>query len=150
MVCEEVGQNPVQLALGLEDYVCTYHCVACKLCPGVCHPPDLTACPYPQCLCPANDWGLGDVIEYPEFFDWRLEHLTEDKKRLLMETGSDMMIITPDCLNQFYGEPEPVGQVCRCNRCLSIDIDWQPEWIVCKNCGWSEPLHDYPVARRYE
>lgn len=93
--------------------------------------------------------GCWDKVEYPEHFWWRLDHLTEDQKNQLKEPGSDMMIITPDCLDQFYPEPDPTGMTYRCNRCLSTDIDWQPEWIVCRHCGWSEPLHDYPMARRY-
>jgi len=121
--------------LGMEDYVCTFQC--------------LTYCPFPDGDCMWDDPDMGESLEYPEFFQWRLEHLTDEQKRQLMEPGSDMMIITPDCLDQFYAEPEPVEQVYRCNRCLSVNIDWQPEWIVCRCCGWSEPLHDYPVARRY-
>ena len=135
---------------GLEDYICTYQCLDCKVCPGVCSPPDLSACPYPQCPCPTYDWGLEGETEYPPFFWWRLDHLTEEQKRLLMELDSDIMIITPDCLDQFYPEPDSTGKTYRCNRCLSVDLDWQPEWIVCKKCGWSEPLYDFPVARRYE
>ena len=98
--------------------------------------------------CPDGNWG--EPIQYPEHFYWRLEHLTEDQKKQLMEPGSDMMIITPDCLDQFYPEPDPTGMTYRCNRCLSTDIDWKAEWIVCRHCGWDEPLHDYPVARRFD
>ena len=123
--------------LGFEGYVCTFQC--------------LGHCPFPEgdCIWSDPDVGEFDMIKYPPFFGWRLEHLSEGQKRELMEPGSDMMIITPDCLDQFYPEPEPFGQVYRCNRCLSTDIDWQPEWIVCKKCGWSEPLYDFPVATRY-
>ncbi len=135
---------------GLDEYVCTYRCLKCKLCPGVCSPPDLSACPYPQCLCLANDWGLGDEIKYPLFFWWRLDHLTKEQERRLVAPDSDMMIITPDRLDQFYPEPDPTGMTYRCNRCLSVDLDWRSEWIVCRKCGWSEPLYDFPVARRYE
>ena len=95
---------------------------------------------------PDGDW---EKIEYPEHFWWRLEHLTEEQESQLKEPDSDMMVITPDCLDQFYPEPEPVGHAYRCNRCLSTEIDWQPEWIVCKKCGWTEPMYDFPVARRF-
>lgn len=88
--------------------------------------------------------GCWDKVIYPEHFWWRLDHLTEEQKQQLMEPGSDMMIITPDCLDEFYKEPEPVGKVYRCNRCLSTDLDWQEYWIVCRRCGYDEPLIDFP------
>jgi hypothetical protein len=130
---------PVKHTLpGFEDYVCTGQC--------------LKHCPFPegQCIWDDPEIGMFDRIEYPEFFWWRLENLTADQKRQLMEPGSDLMILTPDCLDQFYPEPEPFGQVYRCNRCLSTDLDWQAEWIVCRHCGYAEPLYDFPVARRYD
>lgn len=131
---------------GFEDYACTDQCLTCKLCPGVCSPPDLSACPYPQCLCPANDWGLEDEVEYPEFFGWRLEHLTAKQEKLLCEPGSNMMILTPDCLDQFY--PEPPGDVYRCNRCHSTNIVFGVSWIVCASCEYNEPLIDFPSNNR--
>ena len=140
-----INQQPLP---GLEDYICTLQCLKCKLCPGICSPPDSSACPYVQCLCPANDWGE-DEVKYSEFFWWRLEHLTNTLKRQLMEPGSDLMIITPDCLDQFYIEPDPTGMTYRCNRCLSTNLEWQPECIICRNCDWSKPLYDFPVAKRY-
>ena len=114
-------------------------------------PDDCTSCIWQKSCeadmrCPDGAW---DKVQYPEHFWWRLDHLTEDQKKQLMEDGSDVMIITPDCLDEFYPEPDPTGQTYRCNRCLSTELDWQPEWIVCKHCGWSEPLYDFPVARRY-
>lgn len=121
-----------ELLPGLEGFVCTFQC--------------LTHCPFPNEPCLWDDPDIGEPIEYPPFFWWRLEYLTDWQKDQLKESGSDMMIITPDCLDQFY--PEPPGNVRRCPRCLSTDIDWQTEWIICKYCGWSEPLHDYPVAQR--
>jgi len=129
-----MNQQPL---LGLEDYICTFQCLA--------------HCPFPEgdCIWDDPDMGMFDHIEYPEHFWWRLEQLTEDLKKQLMEPDSDMLIITPDCLDQFFPEPDPTGQTYRCNRCLSTDLDWQPEWIICRHCGWSEPLYDFPVARRY-
>ena len=121
----------------LKDYVCASRC--------------LSNCPFPDsCIWDDPDIGNFDQVKYPPFFVWRLEHLTDKQKRLLMETGSDIMILTPGCLNQFYPEPEPYGKINRCNRCLSTELEWQAEWIVCKRCGYDEPLHDYPVAVRYE
>lgn len=122
---------------GLEDYVCTFQC--------------LTHCPFPDsdCIWDDPDIGMFDQVEYSEHFWWRLEHLTELQKKQLTELESDLMIITPDCLDPFYLEPDPAGKTHRCNRCLSVNLDWRPEWIVCKKCGWSEPLYDFPVARRF-
>lgn len=134
---------------GLGDYVCAFQCLKCKLCPGVCSPPDLSACPYLQCLCPANDWDLWDEAIYPEHFWWRLEHLTEDQEQQLMEPGDDMMIITPDCLDQFYSEPEPLGQVLRCPRCLSTAYTTGYPDIKCADCGYDEPLIDFPVSESF-
>jgi len=105
-------------------------------------PKDCSSCIW-QRGCEANMGdpdGCWERVEYPEHFWWRFNNLPEDKRPLL---------VTPDGLDQFYPEPDPTGMTYRCNRCLSTQIDWQPEWIVCKSCGWSEPLHDYPVARRY-
>ncbi len=120
---------------GLEDYVCTSDCLNCKLCPGICSPPDLSACPYPQCLCPANDWGLVDKIEYPEFFWWRFEQIFG---------GSDeFLVITPDMMDEYFKEPEDSMQT-RCPRCLSVEVDIGYPYIKCKNCGYNEPLIDFP------
>lgn len=115
---------------GFEGYVCIFQC--------------LTHCPYPDGPCPYDDPDIGEPIEYPEFFWWRLEHLTEDQKRQLMEPGLDMMIVTPDCLDDFYPEPEPVGKVYRCLRCLSTKVHFGEVWIVCRHCGYNEPLIDFP------
>ena len=114
---------------GFEDYVCTWQC--------------LTHCPFPDnCIWDDPDMVKHPNVEYPEFFDWRLEHLTEEQKRELMAEGSDMMIVTPDCLDQFY--PEPPGDVYRCPRCLSTDIIFGESWIVCGHCEYNEELFDFP------
>lgn len=86
----------------------------------------LTHCPFPgDCIWGDPDMGIFSQVEYPEHFWWRQDHSVDEQ------------------------EPEPLGQVHRCNRCLSTDIDWQAEDIVCKNCGWSESLYDFPMARRH-
>lgn len=123
---------PQNCLLGLEEYVCTFQC--------------LTHCPIPDgdCIWSDPDIGCYDLVEYPEFFWWRLGHLTEEQKRVLIELGSDMMIITPDSMDEFYKEPEPVGDIHRCRRCLSTNIHIRKVWIVCNNCGYGEPLIDFP------
>ena len=92
--------------------------------------------------------GPWEKVTYPEHFWWRLEHLTEEQKRQLMEPDSDTMIIAPDCLDKFYKEPE--GNVYRCPRCLSTRLDFGDVWIICEHCGYNEPLIDFPenVGRR--
>ena len=102
----------------------------------------LTHCPAPDGLCYYDDPLIGWDIraEYPEFFWWRVDNLPDNKRPL---------VLTPDSMDEFYKEPDSEGCVHRCPRCLSVDVDWQSEWIVCRCCDWSEPLHDYPVARRY-
>jgi hypothetical protein len=128
MAKEEMGEQDV--IPGLEGYVCTFQC--------------LTHCPFPDGPCIHDDpligWDL--EIEYPEFFWWRLDHLTEDQKKELMEPGSDLMIITPDCLDEFY--PEPPGNPYRCPRCLSTKVHFGAVWIMCLHCGYNEPLIDFP------
>ena len=104
----------------------------------------LTNCPSPG-VCIFDDPDVGEPVEYPEFFWWRLEHLAEVQKRQLMEPDSDCMILTPDCLDQFYLEPP--GNVHRCRRCLSIDIVIGQDWIICRHCKYNEPLIDYPEGK---
>ncbi len=116
----DIGQQVA--LLGLEDYVCTFQC--------------LTHCPLPpnqDCLW--DDPGIGEDLEvvYPDFFWWRLNNLPEDKQPL---------IVTPDSMDEFYKEPE--GNVQRCNRCLSTNVHFGEEWIVCKDCAYNEPLYDFP------
>ena len=119
-------QNPLP---GFEDYVCTFQC--------------LTHCPFPdECIWDDPLIGMFDQIVYPEFFELQLEHLTETQEKELMEEGSDLMIITPDCLDQFY--PEPPGDVYRCPRCHSTDIIFGESWIVCGHCEYNEELFDFP------
>ena len=117
---------------GFEDCVCTFQC--------------LTHCPFPDgpCLWDDPDIGMFDQVEYPEHFWWRLDHLTEEQKKTLMEPGSDMMIITPDCLDGFY--PEPIGDVYRCPRCHSTSVAENGTEITCSSCGYSEPLVDFPTG----
>ncbi len=119
-----------------KDYVCTFQC--------------LTNCPVPSELCFWDDplIGMFDGIKYPEFFGWRLEHLMEDQKKQLIEIGSDLMILTPDCLDEFY--PESTGNVYRCNRCHSTNVIFSEDWIICQYCGYNEPRIDYPEWRKVE
>ena len=120
---------------GFEDYVCTFQ--------------RLTHCPFPNaCIWEDPDIGMFERVEYPKHFEWRLEYLTEVQKRQLMEPGSDCMILTPDCLDQFY--PEPPGNVYRCNRCHSTKVVFGESWVVCRDCKYNEPLIDFPenIQRR--
>lgn len=35
------------------------------------------------------------------------------------------------------------AKITRTARCLSTNLDWQEEWIVCHFCGYNEPLRDF-------
>ena len=106
----------------LKDYVCNFEC--------------LTHCPFPD-ECIYDDPQMGDdyVVEYPEFFWWRYDHLTESQQHQLPE-------ITPDSLDEFY--PEPPNDAYRCPRCHSANVIIGESWIVCGNCKYNEPLIDFP------
>lgn len=85
-----------------------------------------------QCLrCPFSNedclWddpliGMFDLVEYPEFFFWRVEH-------------------------EGLAQPEPDNPMqSRCPRCYSIRIDFDYPYIRCLNCGYNEPLIDFPIS----
>lgn len=88
----------------------------------------LSNCPLPPGLdCIWDDPGIGsdNLIEYPEFTDWRWEH--ED-------------LVKP--------EPEDTTQT-RCPRCFSTQVVIGYPYIECRNCGYNESLIDFPVSRYY-
>lgn len=82
----------------------------------------LTHCPLDDGSCYWDDplIGMFDLIEYPEFFWWR-----EDNKKLVRR------------------EPKDSTRT-RCPRCLSVQVDLGYPYIKCKNCGYNEPLIDFP------
>lgn len=119
------GYRDVQAVLpGLEGYVCTFEC--------------LTHCPLAPdggCFWDDPDIGMFDLVEYPEFFWWRFEQMFGDSDELLE--------ITPDMMDEYFKEPEDSTRT-RCPRCLSVQVDIGYPYIWCKNCGYNEPLIDFP------
>lgn len=88
----------------------------------------LTECPLPlEQDCIYDDPGIGmlDLIEYPEFFWWQENH-----KKLVRREPKDPLRA-------------------RCNRCLSVRVTHARLLITCKNCGYAEPLIDFPCSETF-
>ena len=82
--------------------------------------------------------GCWDKVEYPEFFWWRFKQI--------FGASNEFLIITPDMMDEYFGEPEDPLQT-RCPRCLSTEVAIGYPYIECKNCGYNEPLIDFPISR---
>ena len=67
--------------------------------------------------------GAWDRVEYPPFFWWREEH------GIKQEPPASLLPITT-----------------RCPRCWSTSVAIGYPYIICKHCGYSEPLIDYPIS----
>jgi len=103
----------IQLQLpGMEQ--CKYQC--------------LTDCPMAplgkDCLWDDPGIGMFDLVEYPEFFFWRIDH------------GMGEHAVRPREGNS-------------CPRCYSIEIVMDYPDIRCLNCGYNEPLIDFPISHYY-
>lgn len=109
---------------GLEGYICTFKCLTyCPLAPGE------------DCLWDDPPIGMFDLVEYPEFFWWRFEQIFGVTKEELE--------ITPDVMEEYFKEPEDPLQT-RCPRCFSTQVTIGYPYIECRNCGYNEPLIDFP------
>lgn len=88
----------------------------------------LSNCPLPpgmDCIWEDPDIGEFDLVEYPEYFWWR-----EDNKKLVRR--------------------EPKNSLrARCPRCFSTKIVIGYPYIECRNCGYNEPLIDFPISHYY-
>lgn len=96
--------------------------------------PEMPQCSY-QCLtnCPSPDscyWddpliGKFDLVQYPLFDEWRF-------------------------LNEHLVRPEPEDPYqTRCPRCYSTDFHLGYPFMVCRNCGYEEPLIDFPISESW-
>jgi len=114
------SQHPLS---GFEDYVCTFQC--------------LTHCPFPDGDCIWNDPDIGcyDLVEYPEFFQWRFQQI--------FGNSNEPLVITPDMMDEYFPEPKDPTQQ-RCPRCLSTEVVIGYIYIKCRHCGYNEPLVDFP------
>lgn len=90
-----------------------------------------TECPIPpgryQSNCIWDDplMGMFDLFQYPEHTFWRWDH--EELVR-----------------------PEPVDPLqTRCPRCFSTEFIIGYPYIECKNCGYNEPLIDFPISQYF-
>lgn len=75
-----------------------------------------------DCIYDDPDFPL-DVYQFPEFTFWRWEH--EE-------------LVKP--------EPEDPMQI-RCPRCFSTEVTLGYPYVECENCGYNEPLIDFPISR---
>ncbi len=118
----------IQLQLpGMEE--CDFQCLSnCPLPPGQ------------DCLWDDPEFGMFDLVEYPEFFWWRLEQVFDNSEEFLE--------ITPDMMNKYFKEPEDPMQT-RCRRCLSTEVVIGYPYIVCQHCGYNEPLIDFPISEYF-
>ena len=82
--------------------------------------------------------GAWDKVEYPEFFEWRFEQIFGD--------STEFLIITPDMMDKYFKEPDNPMQS-RCPRCYSTNISFGYPYIQCFNCGYNEPLIDFPISQ---
>jgi len=81
-------------------------------------------CPFPNEDCLWDDPSFPiDRYEYPPFFFWRASHES---------------LVQP--------EPEDPLQT-RCPRCFSTKVVIGYPYIECLNCGYNEPLIDFPISR---
>ncbi|GAJ01344.1 unnamed protein product [marine sediment metagenome] len=98
----------------------------------------LSNCPLPpsqDCLYDDPLIGMFDRVEYPKFFQWRFEQI--------FGNSDEFLEVTPDMMDGYFREPEDRTQT-RCPRCLSAQVDIGYPYIKCKNCGYNEPLIDFP------
>ena len=52
--------------------------------------------------------------------------------------------------NESLARPEPKDPLqTRCPRCFSTEVVRGYPYIECKNCGFNEPLIDFPISRYY-
>ncbi len=103
---------------GLEGYVCTFEC--------------LTRCPLAlDDVCFWDDPLIGefDLVEYPEFFWWRVDHNIKPEE--------DWSIHDPDPTTP------------RCPRCHSVNVRIGYPYMKCLSCDYSEPLIDFPISHYY-
>jgi len=102
----------------------------------------LTECPIPGQDCYWDDplIGMFDLVEYPEFFWWRFERIFGD--------SNEFLIITPDMMDEYFKEPEDPLQT-RCPRCFSTQFIIGYPYMECKNCGYKEPLIDFPMSEDF-
>ena len=84
--------------------------------------------------------GAWEKVEYPPFFGWRFEQVFGDSNAFL--------IITPDMMDEYFKEPDDPMQS-RCPRCYSTNIGFGYPYIQCFNCGYNEPLIDFPISHYY-
>lgn len=80
--------------------------------------------------------GCWVKVKYPEFFWWRFEQIFGD--------SNEFLIITPDMMDEYFKEPKDPMQT-RCPRCYSTEIVVGYPYIQCQNCGYKEPLIDFPI-----
>ena len=84
--------------------------------------------------------GAWEKVEYPPFFWWRFEQVFGDSNAFL--------IITPDMMDEYFKEPDD-PMTSRCPRCYSTNIGFGYPYIQCFNCGYNEPLIDFPISHYY-
>lgn len=90
-------------------------------CPWKC----LTECPIPGQDCYWDDPGYPILDEVPELETWRELH-----KKLVRKEPKDPMRN-------------------RCPRCLSTKVIIGYPHIECRNCGYNEPLIDFPISQYF-
>lgn len=99
-----------------ENYIqdCSFQCLSnCPLPPGI------------DCIWDDPLTGMFDLVQYPEFFWWRVD-------------------------NEELVRPEPEDPMqTRCPRCLSTEVAIGYPYIQCKHCGYNEPLVDFPISHYY-
>jgi len=84
--------------------------------------------------------GVVNFVEYPEFFWWRFEQV--------FGKSEEFLEITPDMVDGYFKEPEDPMQT-RCPRCFSTRVDIGYPHITCKDCGYNEPLIDFPISHYF-
>lgn len=104
---------------------CDWQCLNCPLPPGQ------------DCLWDDPSIGEFDLVEYPEFFWWRFNRIFGD--------SDEFLEITPDMMDEYFKEPNDPLQT-RCPRCLSTEVTRGYPQMECKNCGYNEPLIDFPIS----
>lgn len=84
--------------------------------------------------------GCWVKVKYSSFFWWRFNQIFGD--------SDEFLEITPDMMDEYFREPEDPLQT-RCPRCLSTEVAIGYSYIECKNCGYNEPLIDFPISEDY-